>query len=124
MIGNFSGETSSLRNPTRKMESGNDASQSQEKTSKKSTGYWPVGESKIITDARFVSPYHLEHGSLTYRRIVPNFHHYNETTGDHFIPFRPVKKALLHAIRLQVINGKTIRKYLEIFAKNKIDITF
>ena len=110
MIGKFSGETSSLRNTTHKRQSGNEASQSQEKTSKKSTGYWPVGKSKITTDTRFASPYHLEHGSLTYRRIVPNFRPYNETTGDHFIPFRPANKTLLHAIRLQVINGKPMKK--------------
>jgi hypothetical protein len=106
MIGNFPGVPSRLGNPTKEMEGGNEALLSQEETLRMSSENWLDSESKITTDPRFAFPYRLEHVSIPYWKIVSNFHHHSKSSGHQFVPFWSANKTLLHAIRLQVINGK------------------
>ena len=103
MIGNFPGVPSRLGDET---EGGNEALHSQEETLQMSSENGSDRESKTTTDARFVFPYHPEHVSNPHRKIVSYFHHHSNSSGHQFVPFWSANKTLLHAIRLQVINGK------------------
>ena len=106
MIGNCHGVASRLGKLINETEDGNEASHSQEEMLRMSSENGSDSKSKTTTDARFVFPYHLEHFSIPHRKIVSNFHYHSNSSGHQFVPFWSFNKTLLHAIRLQVINGK------------------